>query len=151
MLREVLAFCCLACDVCPRLVLLRELHATLVAHYDCKDTAPPRCGARGGHSSQDWSSQQQEAGPPFLPRLNRLLEAYTVRGEDVSNIDVNPIPSPRRLTHQAEQLRLRRPQRIVTTAVDSVLRTEMGDLESLEVDAPRRVLCILAAAASFSR
>ncbi len=44
-----------------------------------------------------------------------------MRGEDVSNIDVNPIPSPRRLTHQAEQLRLRRPQRIVATAVDSVL------------------------------
>ena len=73
-----------------------------------------------------------------------------MREEDGSNIPVTPIPSQRRLTHQilkhwkpfqvleqilavsrrqTEQLRLRSPQRVVGTAVDSVLRTEMGDLE----------------------
>jgi hypothetical protein len=65
---------------------------------------------------------QQEAGTLFLPQLNSLIEAYTVRGEDVSNIAVALIPPERRL----EQLCLRRAQRIVATAVDSVLRTEVG-------------------------
>ena len=41
---------------------------------------------------------------------------------------------------RAEQLRLRAQQRIVATVEDSVLRTEMENLESQEEDAPRRVL-----------
>ena len=39
----------------------------------------------------------------------------------------------------AEQLRLRTQQRIVATAEDSTLRTEMGNLESQEEDTPKRV------------
>ncbi len=83
-----------------------------------------------------------------------------MRGEDVSYNSVTPIPSQRRLTHQilkhwkpfqvleqtlavssrAEQFRLRRPRRVVGTAVDSVLPTEMGSLEPQEEDSPKRVL-----------
>ena len=44
------------------------------------------------------------------------------------------------VSHRAEQLRLRVQQRVVATAEDSVLRTEMVSLESQEEDAPRRVL-----------
>jgi hypothetical protein len=40
----------------------------------------------------------------------------------------------------AEQLHLRSQQRIIATAEDSVLRTEMANLESQQEDAPRRVL-----------
>ena len=81
-----------------------------------------------------------------------------MRGEDASN--VASIPTQNRLTHQilskwqhfkdlkqtfaisrrAEQLRQRVHQRLVTTVEDSVLRTEMENLESEEEDAPRRVL-----------
>jgi hypothetical protein len=39
-----------------------------------------------------------------------------------------------------EQLRLYSQQRIVATVEDSVLRTEMVDLESHEEDAPKRIL-----------
>jgi hypothetical protein len=44
------------------------------------------------------------------------------------------------VSRRAEQLRLRTQQRIIATAEDSVLRTEMANLESQEEDAPRRVL-----------
>ncbi len=77
-----------------------------------------------------------------------------------SNADVPVIPSQLKVTHQilshwepfrdlkarfgdsrrAEQLSLRSQQRIVVTVEDSVLRTEMVDLESLEEDAPKRIL-----------
>jgi hypothetical protein len=43
-------------------------------------------------------------------------------------------------SHRAEQLSLRSQQRIVATVEDSVLRTEMTDLESQEEDAPKRIL-----------
>ena len=77
-----------------------------------------------------------------------------------SNADVPVIPSQLKVTHQilrhwepfrdlklrfagsrrAEQLSLRSQQRIVATIEDSVLRTEMADLESLEEDEPKRIL-----------
>jgi hypothetical protein len=44
------------------------------------------------------------------------------------------------VSRRPEQLRLRTPQRIVATVEDSVLRTEMGDLESQEEDVPKRIL-----------
>jgi hypothetical protein len=43
-------------------------------------------------------------------------------------------------SHRAEQLNLRSQQRIVATVEDSVLRTEMADLESQEEDDPKRIL-----------
>jgi hypothetical protein len=94
----------------PPPVLLRDIHSNLLANYDCKEgSAPsysqPRVGARGGHSSQDGVSQQEEACPLFLPQLNRLNEAFLVRGEDASNVAVTPIPPQRRLTHQILQHR----------------------------------------------
>ncbi len=78
----------------------------------------------------------------------------------VSNVDVVVIPSQDRVTQQilshcqtfkdlkfrfsdssrAEQLNLRSQQCIVVTVEDSVLRTEMTDLESLEEDDPKRIL-----------
>ena len=78
----------------------------------------------------------------------------------VSNADVPVIPSQLKVTHQilshwepfrdlktrfagsrrAEQLSLRSRQRIVVTVEDSVLRTEMAGLESLEEDDPKRIL-----------
>jgi hypothetical protein len=76
-----------------------------------------------------------------------------------SNPDVTVIPSHHRVTQQilshwhpfqdlklmpagslrAEQLRLYSQQLIVATVEDSVLRTEMVDLESQEEDAPNRL------------
>ena len=44
------------------------------------------------------------------------------------------------VSHRAEQLRLRAQQRVVTTVEDSVLHTEMENLQSQDEDAPRRVL-----------
>ncbi len=39
-----------------------------------------------------------------------------------------------------EQLSLRSQQRVLVTVEESVLKTEMGDLESQEEDAPKRLL-----------
>ncbi len=112
-------------------------------------------------SSQDGVSQLQEPVPLSLPQLNRLVEASFVRDESsVSNADVTVIPSQFKVTQQillhwqpfrdlklkyvgsrqAEQLSLRSQQRIVATVEESVLKTEMGDLESQEEDAPKRIL-----------
>ena len=44
------------------------------------------------------------------------------------------------VSHRAEHLPLCTQQRVVDTVEDSVLRTEMQNLESEEEDAPRRVL-----------
>jgi hypothetical protein len=44
------------------------------------------------------------------------------------------------VSRRAEQLRLRSQQSIIATAEDSVLRTEMANLESQEEDAPQRIL-----------
>ena len=138
----------------PPLVLLRDIHNGLLANYDFKDSAP----LPPGRNSQDGDSQQQEVGILLIPQLNRLNEAFLVRGEDASNMLT--IPSQNKVTQQiislwqpfkdlnqafavsrrAEQLRLRSQQRIIATAEDSVLRTEMANLESQEEDAPRRVL-----------
>ena len=118
-----------------------------------------RGGRALGALPRNGVSQQQEAGPLFLPQLNTLVYQASPRGEDVSNA-APTIPTQHRQTHQilnhwqpfwdlkrtfavsrrAEQLRLRAQQRIVTTAEDSVLRTEMAGLESQEEDAPRRNL-----------
>ena len=113
---------------------------------------------RVGHSQQDDNAHQQETDPLLLPQLSWLHEAYNDRGEDASNMP--NIPLQHRVTMQilkhwqpfrdlkltfavsrrAEQLRLRTQQRIIATAEDSVLRTEMANLESQEEDAPKRVL-----------
>jgi hypothetical protein len=156
----------------PPLVLLCDIHQDLLAHYDCKDAAPPPAqpgtGARVGRSQQDGDAQQQEAAPLFLPQLNKLHEASIVRGENASNVVA--IPAQNRLTHQilsmwqhfndlkqtfavsrrAEQLRLRVQQRVVATVEDSILRTEMASLEAQEEDAPRRVFWYSRKRASMS-
>jgi hypothetical protein len=43
-------------------------------------------------------------------------------------------------SRQTEQLILCSQQRVVTTVEESVLKTEMSDLESQEEDAPKRLL-----------
>jgi hypothetical protein len=84
----------------PPLVLLRDIHNSLLFNYDCKDTAPPQSqpGTEDtvARSQQDGDAQQQEAGCFFLPQLNRLHEAYFVREEDASNVAA--IPAQNRLT-----------------------------------------------------
>jgi len=86
----------------PPIVLLRDSNNGLLPNYDCKDTAPPLAqpDARAcpGRNSQDGVSQQEEAAPLLFPQLNRLQEAYIVRGEDASNVAA--IPAQHRLTHQ---------------------------------------------------
>jgi hypothetical protein len=86
------------------------------------------------------AARQQEVATLLRPQLNRLREAYIVRGEDASNVAA--IPAQNRLTHQilqshrAEQLCLRTKQRVEATVEESVLRTEMENFESQEEDAP---------------
>jgi hypothetical protein len=145
----------------PPLVFLRDIHNVLLTKYDFKEDSPPLSlnlvtglvlgAARktGIHSSRKPALHRgftTEAG-----QLNRLHE-------DASTMP--PMPSQHRVTQQiiqhwqpfqdlkqtfavsrrAEQLRLRTQQDIIATAEDSVLRTEMANLESQEEDAPRRVL-----------
>ncbi len=43
-------------------------------------------------------------------------------------------------SHRSEQLSLRSQQRVVATVEESVLKTEMTDLESQEEDDPKRIL-----------
>jgi hypothetical protein len=118
-------------------------------------------GAGPRPSSQDGISHLKEPVPLSIPQLNNLVETSVVWDESfVSNADVPVIPSQLKVTHQilshwepfrdlkarfagsrrAEQLSLRSQQRIVATVEDSVLRTEMAGLESLEEDAPKRIL-----------
>ena len=87
----------------PPLLLLRDIHSKLLADYSCKEVSDPsqsqaQVGASGGLSSQDGDAQQQEAAPLLLPQLNRLSQAYHVRGEDASNMPT--IPSQHRVTMQ---------------------------------------------------
>jgi hypothetical protein len=112
-------------------------------------------------SSQDGVSHQQETDSLSLPQINRLFEVSFVWDESSdSNADTSVIPSQHRVTQQlishwksfqdlklmfphsrrVEQLSLCSQQRIVATVEDSVLRTEMTDLESQEEDAPKRIL-----------
>ena len=119
------------------------------------DTAPPQSqpGARSrvGRRQQDGDAQQQEASPLLLPQLTRLHEDYHVWGEDASNM--TNIPFQHRVTKtfcdfkltftvscRVEQLRLHTQKHIITIVEDSVLLTEMTNLESQEEDAPKRVL-----------
>ena len=97
----------------------------------------------------------------IVPQLDRLVEASFVWDESsTSNADVTAIPSQFKVTkqilllwqpfqdlklkyvgsRQAEQLSLRSQQRVVATVEESVLKTEMTDLESQEEDAPKRLL-----------
>jgi hypothetical protein len=93
--------------------------------------------------------------------LDRLFETSFARDESsVSNAGVGAIPSQLKVTkqillhwhpfrdlklkyvgsRQPEQLSLLSQQRIVTTVEESVLTTEMADLESQEEDAPKCIL-----------
>jgi len=101
-----------------------------------------------------------EDDPLSLPYLNRLFESSFVRDESSTSNPVPVIPSQFKVTqeilihwepfrdlklkfvgpHRAEQLSLHSQQRIVATVEESVLRTEMADLESQEEDVPKRVL-----------
>jgi hypothetical protein len=148
------------------LILLRDIHSNLITQYDDKEVCAPspsqvNTGDGDRLSSQDDVSQQQETTTLVLLHLNHLFEPSFVRDESsVSNADVDVIPSQHRVTQQllshcqsfrdlklifvgsrrAEQLRLRSQQRIVSTVEDSVLWTEIADLESQEEDAPKRIL-----------
>jgi hypothetical protein len=55
------------------------------------------------------------------------------------------------VARRAKQLRLRTQPRIIATAEDCILRTEMTDLESQEEDAPRHVLSVLSNAVRLKK
>ncbi len=131
----------------PPLVLLRDIHSKFLTQYESKEVCTPsqsqvNTGTGGGPSSQsqvnigtgprpssqDGVSQIQEPVPLSLPQLNRLVETSFVWDE-------NSDP-----TRRDEQLNLRSQQGIVATVEDSVLRTEMAGLESLEEDDPKNIL-----------
>jgi hypothetical protein len=147
----------------PPLLLIRDIHSTLLDDYGCKKVCVPsqsqtQAGGSGGLSSQNGDAQQQETAPLLLPHLNRFSEAYHVWGENASN--VTTISSQHRVTMQildhwqslrnlklvfedsrrVEQLGLHSQQRIVVIVKDSVLRTEMTGLESQEEDTPKCIL-----------
>jgi hypothetical protein len=151
----------------PPLVLLCDIHDSLLDKYHSKDsvTPPAQPGARPrpARDSQDDQdgldgASQQETVPLFLPQLNQIHEFSFVRGEDTSNVVV--IPTQDRVTQQilsrwqpfkdlkltftvslrSEQLCLHVQQRVIATVEDSALCTEMENLESDEEDASRRVL-----------
>ena len=129
---------------------------------DFKDSVPPPAqpGVRShpGRNSQDGVSHQQETDPLFLPLLNKLHQGFYVRGEDASNLTTIPLQSRVTLqilnhsypfkdlketfavSRRGEQLCLLTKQRIVASVEDSVLRTQMENLESQEEDDPKRVL-----------
>jgi hypothetical protein len=150
----------------PPLVLLRDIHSTLLTQYDCKEVCAPsqsqgNVGASARRSSQDGVPHQQEVSPLSLPQLDRLFESSFARDESyASNVGVVAVPSQFKVTQQVllkwqpfrdlklkftgsrrqEQLSSRCQQRVVSIVEESVLRTEMAGLESQEEDAPKRVL-----------
>jgi hypothetical protein len=83
------------------LVLLRDIHATLISQYDrdykevcVTSQSQGNVGASARPSSQDGVPQQQQDAPLSLTRLDRLFEASFVRDESsVSNTDVVALPS----------------------------------------------------------
>jgi hypothetical protein len=106
---------------------------------------------------EDGVPQEQKAAPLSLTQLDRLFEVSFVRDESsASNAGVSAIPSQFKVTQQMllkwqpfrdlklkfvgsrrqEQLSSLCQQRVVATVEESVLRTEMTDLESQEQDAP---------------
>ena len=70
----------------PPLVLLHDIHDSLLAKYDCKDSVPPpgQSGVRTRptHDSQDELDgvSQQETVPLFLPQLNQFHELSFCEG-----------------------------------------------------------------------
>jgi hypothetical protein len=90
----------------PPLVLLRDIHATLISQYDSKEVCATsqsqgNVGASSRPSSQDGVPQQQENVPLSLPRLDRLFEASFARDESsASNAGVVAIPSHLKVTKQ---------------------------------------------------
>ncbi len=90
----------------PPLLLLRDIHSTLISQYNCKEVCAPsqsqgNVEASSRMNSQDGVPQQQETAPLFLPRLDRLFEATFARGESsASNAGVVAVPSQLKVTKQ---------------------------------------------------
>jgi hypothetical protein len=145
-------------------LILRDIHSKVLSDYNFKEVSSQSLvnfWGSGGLSSQDGVSHQQETSSLSLPQFNRHFETSFVWDENsVSNTVVTTIPSQHRVTQQilshwqpfldlklmfvdslrSEQLNLRSQQSIVSNVEDSVLRTEMTDLESQEEDSPNRIL-----------
>jgi hypothetical protein len=102
-----------------------------------------------GHSSQDGDSQQQETGPLLIPQLNRLNEAFLVRGEDASNMPT--IPTQKRITTQI--LKHWRPFEVLQEALAVSRRAEHSSgLARSNASSPlRRTLCCVLSWASCNR
>jgi hypothetical protein len=147
-------------------VLLLDIHSKLLTQFDCKEvcaSSPSQVNAGAGPRprSQDGVSHQEETTTLILPELNRLIEtSFGWDERSASNADTTDIPAQDRVTQQilnhwqplqdlklmcpssrwTEQLSLRSHHRVLVTVEESVLKTEMGDLESQEEDTPKRLL-----------
>ncbi len=66
------------------LVLLRDIHDSILVKYDCKDTVSPQSQsgvrARVGRSQQDGDAQQQQTDLFFIRNLSGFMKP-TTRGE----------------------------------------------------------------------
>jgi hypothetical protein len=94
----------------PPLQLLRNIHVKLITLYDCKEVCAPT-----------------------QSKVNVGSGAYRLHSQDdVSHHQGSGPLSLPQLNHPQ--------QRIVTTVEDSVLRTEMTDLETQEEDSPKCIL-----------
>jgi hypothetical protein len=70
-----------------------------------------------------------------IPSQNRVTQQILSHWQTFQDLKLMFVGSRR-----AEQLSLRSKQRVVATVEESVLKTEMGVLESQEEDAPKRLL-----------
>ncbi len=90
----------------PPLLLLRDIHSTLISQYNWKEVCVPsqsqgNVGACARMKSQDGVPQQQQAAPLFLPRLDCHFEDTFVWDENsVSNSGVVVVPSQFKVTKQ---------------------------------------------------
>ncbi len=70
-----------------------------------------------------------------IPSQHRVTQQILLHWQPFRDLNLKYVGS-----RQSEQLNLRSQQRIVATVEESVLKTEMTDLESREEDAPQRLL-----------
>ena len=84
---------------------------------------------------RDESSASNAADATAIPAQSRVTQQILSHWQPFRDLKLMFAGSRR-----AEQLSLRSQQRIVATVEESVLKTEMGDLESQEEDTPKRLL-----------
>jgi hypothetical protein len=146
------------------LLLLGDIHSNLLVEYNFKEgctssESQAHVESNDGISSQDGASQKQEDTSLTIPQLNRLMKLtlcgvrtlptlllpssrHRIRSPFISSACVHP------LKISSKPLRSRTVRNSFASVCnnslslrveDSVLHTEMANLESQEEDAPRHV------------